>query len=209
MNDIIPETGKPQTPKARALWKIVALVAILSAGLLYGVFNLLPNPGGGGDIRKLKTGQMTPLQVLPNPPPQPIEAFEGPDGSQTTLGSFKGKVILVNLWATWCAPCVTEMPTLARLQNEFQGADFAVVAVSVDRAVDKAEAKSRLKELSRSVLPFYHDPRMAIVYPMQARGFPTSVLYDRQGREVARLAGEADWSSAEAQALIRFALSRN
>jgi thiol-disulfide isomerase/thioredoxin len=209
MNDIIPETGKPQKPKARALWKIVALVAILSAGFLYGVLNLLPNPLVGSDIRTLKTGQMTPLQILPNAPAQPIEAFEGPDGSQITLSSFKGKVILVNLWATWCAPCVTEMPTLARLQNEFKGADFKVVAVSVDRADEKAEAKSRLQELSKGTLPFYHDPRMAIVYPMQARGFPTSVLYDRQGREVARLAGEADWGSAEAQALIKFALSRN
>lgn len=209
MNDIIPETGNPQTPKTRALWKIATLTVILGAGLLYGVFNLLPNIVGGGDIRKLKTGQMTPLQVLPNPPAQPVEPFEGPAGNQITLASFKGKVVLVNLWATWCAPCVTEMPTLARLQNEFKGADFAVVAVSVDRADDKAEAKSRLEELSKGVLPFYHDPRMAIVYPMQARGFPTSVLYDRQGREVARLAGEADWASAEAQALIRFALARN
>jgi hypothetical protein len=81
-----------------------------------------------------------------------------------------------------------------------------VVAVSVDRESDKAEAKQKLEGLTKGVLRFYHDPRMAIVYPMQARGFPTSVLYDRQGKEVARLAGEADWHSPEAHAVIEAAL---
>lgn len=168
----------------------------------------MPNASRGGDINALKVGRMASLEVLADPPPQPIAIFHSPDGADTTLGAFKGKVVLVNLWATWCAPCVTEMPTLANLQSAFKNKDFLVVAVSVDRESEKVEAKDQLEALSKGVLPFFHDPKMAIVYPMRARGFPTSVLYDRHGKEIARLAGEADWNSPDAQALINAALSQ-
>jgi thiol-disulfide isomerase/thioredoxin len=208
MNDILPETHKTQTPKARSVWVIGAIGGVILCGLLYGVFKAMPNLVGGGDMSRFKVGQMEKLDVLKDPPVQPIESFLGPDGAPTTLSAFKGKVVLVNLWATWCAPCITEMPTLADLQLDFADQDFMVVAVSVDRETDANEAKTKLADLSKGSLTFFHDPRMAIVYPMRARGFPTSVLYDREGKEVARLAGEADWHSPEAHALIEAALAR-
>jgi thiol-disulfide isomerase/thioredoxin len=208
MNDILPETPKFETPKAGNLWKLGAVGAVLIAGLLYGVFSALPNAVGGTDLSKFKVGALASLEIQPTPPPQPQNAFAGPDAKPVSLADFKGKVVLVNLWATWCAPCVTEMPMLADLQADFKDRDFRVVAVSVDRADASVEAKARLNELSKGILPFFHDPKMSIVYPMKARGFPTSVLYDRQGNEIARLAGEADWNSPEAHALIEAALAQ-
>jgi thiol-disulfide isomerase/thioredoxin len=208
MNDILPETRTSQTPKRANKWVMGALGAVILCALLYGVFAAMPNLVGGHDMARFKVGKMAALEVLADPPPQPAQSFKGPDGDDMTLGAFKGKVVLVNLWATWCAPCVTEMPLLATLQNDFAGQDFVVVAVSVDREGDKDQAKVRLGELSKGKLAFYHDPRMSIVYPMKARGFPTSVLYDKEGQELARLAGEAQWDSNEAKALIQAALAR-
>jgi thiol-disulfide isomerase/thioredoxin len=168
----------------------------------------MPNLDGGKDLSRFKTGEMAALEFLADPPPQPDATFQGPSGNDLTLSAFNGKVVLVNLWATWCAPCVTEMPMLAALQKDFASQAFVVVAVSVDRQTDKEQAKTRLAELSKNGLSFYHDSRMSIVYPMKARGFPTSVLYDRQGKEIARLAGEADWHSIHARDLIEAALSQ-
>jgi thiol-disulfide isomerase/thioredoxin len=208
MNDILPETHTTQTPKARSVWMIGAIGAVILCGLLYGVFKAMPNLVGGEDMSRFKVGKMEKLDVRKDPPIQPIESFQGPDGTPTTLAAFKGKVVLVNLWATWCAPCIMEMPTLAKLQSKFGGEDFMVIAVSVDKDDTKEAAKVQLAELSKGALSFFHDPKMAIVYPMQARGFPTSVLYDRDGKEIARLAGEADWNSPEAHSLIQAALSQ-
>jgi thiol-disulfide isomerase/thioredoxin len=208
MNDILPDTHKPETPKRQNLWMFGAIGAVLILGLLYGVFKAMPNQDGGADLSRSKFASIAGLEFLPQPPIQPTAPIFTASGSPTTLADFKGKVVLVNLWATWCAPCVTEMPMLANLQKSFAGRDFLVVAVSVDRESDKAEAVARLAELSRGALPFFHDPRMAIVYPMKARGFPTSVLYNREGEEIARLAGEADWDSPEAKVMIEAALSQ-
>jgi thiol-disulfide isomerase/thioredoxin len=206
MNDILPEENKPKTLGSRRVWMIGAIGAILGCGLLYGVFQALPNLNSGTDLSSLKVGTMAALEFRADPPPQPVASFNDAQGQPITLAAFRGKVTLVNLWATWCAPCVVEMPTLAKLQTQVANDDFVVVAVSVDRDDTKAEAQTRLAELSDGKLAFFHDSKMAIVFPMKARGFPTTVLYDRNGKELARLAGEADWSSPQAQALIEAAL---
>lgn len=208
MNDILPETHKSETPKRSNLWVIGAVGTVILIGLLYGIFKAMPNLDGGKDLSRFKVGDMAALEFLPDPPPQPDATFQGAEGENVTLSAFRGKVVLVNLWATWCAPCVTEMPMLAALQKDFANQEFVVVAVSVDRDAEKQQAKSRLAQLSKNGLAFYHDPRMSIVYPMKARGFPTSVLYDRTGTEIARLAGEADWSRTQAHNLIEAALSQ-
>ena len=208
MNDILPETHKPEPRKRQNLWITGAVGAVIFCGLLYGVFKALPNLDGGEDFSRFATGKMAALEVLKDAPPQPDAQFQNPSGAPTSLAAFKGKVVLVNLWATWCAPCVTEMPTLANLQKNFPNKDFVILAVSVDRDSDRDAAKAQLAKLSGGALPFFQDPKMAIVYPMKARGFPTSVLYDRQGQELARLAGEADWNAPEAHALIEAALAQ-
>ncbi len=209
MNDILPESQKSETPRASNLWMMGALCALLVLGLLYAVFQALPNLSGAGDFSRFKIGTLASLEISKDPPVQPQNSFNGPLDAPTKLSDFKGKIILVNLWATWCAPCVTEMPMLADMQGDFNDKEFAVIAISVDRADAASEAKARLSELSKGQLKFYHDPKMGIVFPLKARGFPTSILYDRNGVEIARLAGEADWAKPEAHALIEAAISVN
>jgi thiol-disulfide isomerase/thioredoxin len=195
-------TGKPK----RAQWALLG--ALLIGIILYGVYRAVPISQGGKDLASFAAGPLKGLEIAKDPVPQPPNSFAGPDGAPTQLGAFHGKVVLVNLWATWCAPCVTEMPTLAALQQGMDEKDFKVVAISVDKANEAEAAKKELAELSKGSLAFYHDPKMAIVYPLKARGFPTSILYDRQGKELARLAGEADWNSPEARALIQAAMAQ-
>ena len=128
--------------------------------------------------------------------------FIAPDGSVTSMPALRGKALLVNLWATWCGPCEREMPTLAALQTARGGEAFNVIAISVDAEEDRDHARSELARWSGGVLELYHAPDFKITYDMGARGFPTSVLYNAKGEEIARYAGELDWSSFEAVALI-------
>jgi thiol-disulfide isomerase/thioredoxin len=207
MSDILPEPQKSDTPKVPNLWKLGLLGAVIALGLLFVAFKAIPNLVGGADFSRFKVGTLSSLEVLKDPPTQPQNPFIGPLERPTKLADFEGKVVLVNLWATWCAPCVTEMPMLAQLQNQFDKSEFEVVAVSVDRSEAAPEAKARLSELSNGQLAFYHDPKMSIVFPLKARGFPTSILYNRDGVEIARLAGEADWAKPEAHALIEAAIA--
>jgi thiol-disulfide isomerase/thioredoxin len=209
MNEQQPDRDEPKKPtKPKHAW--VAVLAILVVGIfLYGVYKLVPISGSGRDFARFKAGPLTGLEIADQAPAQPTETFTGADGKPVQLAAFKGKVVLINLWATWCAPCVTEMPTLAALQEGLGGKDFEVVAISVDKENAATEAKDELAKLSKGALTFYHDPKMAIVYPLKARGFPTSILYDRQGKEIARLAGEADWNSPEARALIKAAMDQS
>jgi thiol-disulfide isomerase/thioredoxin len=204
-------TQTQEAPKAPARFPlgkaILATLVVGVVGALYVVFSAASNDHATMSLDRFASGALEKLEVIPEPPEQPSEAFLGPDGAQTTLAAYRGEVVLVNLWATWCPPCVKEMPTLAALQRDFAGQKFRVVAISVDRAAEGLQAKAELDKLTGGALAFYHDPNYAVVYPMKARGFPTSVLYDASGREVARLAGDADWSSPEAKALISAVLT--
>lgn len=132
----------------------------------------------------------------------PGTVFTGPDGSEKTLTDFKGRLVLVNLWATWCAPCVTEMPSLDRLQAKLGGTDFTVLALSEDRAGWEKIAPFREKHgLDR--LPLYHDVGSAMMFATKSASLPTTILYGRDGKEIGRLGLPAEWDSSEAVALIR------
>ena len=123
------------------------------------------------------------------------------DGKPMSLADFRGRVVLVNFWATWCGPCVAEMPALDRLQAELGGQDFTVITLSEDRnpaLIAPFYATHGLEHLKR-----YHDPSGALSRAFGIRGLPTSVVIDRQGREVGRLEGPAEWDSPQAKALIR------
>jgi len=140
------------------------------------------------------------LVVLPSPPVQPDLEFTGPDGAFVRLADFKGQTILLNVWATWCAPCIKEMPTLDALQKQRGGETFQVVAVSLDRTQEEAQLwfeKNGIKNLTA-----YYDGSFALSANLEARGLPISVLYNTYGAEIARVAGDADWASPEAMALI-------
>lgn len=188
-------------PGAFARGPAIALAALAVGGaLVYGLLALAPNRAAF-DAADHATGGLAKLEAMRDAPPRPDAALKAALGPRAPAGGLEGRVVVLNLWATWCAPCVTEMPTLAALQRA-RPQGLVVVPVSVDRAADAAKAGARLAELSGGILPFAHDPTMAATFAVRARGFPTTIVYDRNGRERARLAGEADWSSPEALALI-------
>ena len=142
--------------------------------------------------------------------PEPISAFTFEDsaGATKTLSDWKGKVVLLNVWATWCAPCRREMPALDHLQRELGGKDFEVVALSVDRQ-GLAASKKFLDETKVTNLNLYVESTSKSIGLLHASGLPTSILIDRNGLEVGRLAGPAEWDSEDAKALIRSVLNKS
>ncbi|MEK9971626.1 MAG: TlpA disulfide reductase family protein [Ferrovibrio sp.] len=127
--------------------------------------------------------------------------FLDPKDQTVTLEAFRGKVVLVNLWATWCAPCREEMPALDRLQGMRGGKDFAVLAIAQDRA-GRAKVEKFLADIRATRLAPYLDTSMKSGRAWGVFGLPTSILIDRQGREVGRFVGGAEWDQADALKLI-------
>jgi len=130
----------------------------------------------------------------------PKVGFRDADGGDVDLASFRGKPLLVNLWASWCAPCVRELPTLDRLAAARDG-DLSVVAVSQDMA-PHSSVKAFLEEHGIANLGAFHDPEMGLTSALDVRIMPTTVLYDSAGKEVWRFIGDLDWASAEATKLL-------
>ncbi|MFJ5369908.1 TlpA family protein disulfide reductase [Bosea sp. CER48] len=162
-------------------------------------------------MKPLVKGEVAAVEIRPRPQPAPELAFNGPDGQPTTLASLKGKTLLVNLWATWCAPCLKEMPSLDALQKEMGGPDFAVVAINIDtRNLDKP--KTWLAENKVTALPFHGDPQAATFQALRkaykVEGMPVSLIIDREGCELGIIQGPADWASADAKALMRAAIGK-
>lgn len=162
-------------------------------------------------MKPLITGEVAAVELRTNPQPAPALAFTGPDGQPTTLAALKGKALLVNLWATWCAPCLKEMPSLDMLQKEMGGPDFAVVAINIDtRNLDKP--KTWLADNRITALPFYGDPQAATFQALRAahkvEGMPVSLIVDKAGCELGIIQGPADWASTDAKALMKAAIGR-
>lgn len=222
MTDQFPD----QTLRSRRPLVIgVTLIAVLVLALGAGLALRQAMPVVGADVRDcraakataerigpLARGEVAALGVLSEPKPAPALAFSGPDGGTTTLDALKGKMLLVNLWATWCVPCREEMPALDKLQKALGGQDFEVVAINVDtRNLDRP--KSWLKEAGINHLAFHADPSGKVMQILQRSGelvgLPTTLLVDAQGCEVAVMKGPADWGGEDAQALVRAALGRS
>ena len=134
--------------------------------------------------------------------PAPEIRFTDMAEKPLTLADFKGKVLLLNYWATWCAPCVEEMPSLERLQTRLGGAEFMVLAVSVDRQ-GLSIVEPFLQRIGLKQLPIYLDRSGASMRAFGVRGLPTTMIIDRDGNEAGRLEGMAHWDSPEAEALMR------
>lgn len=132
--------------------------------------------------------------------PAPDIAFLDPDGEQVSLASFAGKPLLLNLWATWCAPCVAEMPTLDALAARED--DLQVLAVSQDFPEVETEVTVFFAERGLGHLEPYRDPELGMMTGLAASTLPTTILYDAGGREVWRMVGAFDWDGAEAAKLI-------
>lgn len=184
---------------------------------LYGSALLPGNTSGAGApcagstamlarLDKAARGQVAGLQALPAARPAPEIRFKGPDGADTTLADLKGRLLLVNLWATWCAPCKAEMPALDRLQAALGGPEFSVVAINVDtRNLDKPAAW--LEQAGIRDLAFYADPGGRVLPAIQrdtgSAGLPTTMLIDASGCTVGVMKGPAEWSGPDGLALIR------
>ena len=179
------------------------------------ILTLLLVTGGAVATALADKGDAPPLDgamhefILQTPPaPAPDVAFS--DGADATLGfkDFKGKVTLVNLWATWCAPCVKEMPSLEALKKAHASKDFDVVTISEDRGARKV-VDPFFEKNGLSALPRYTDADSAVGRALHVRGLPTTLLLDRDGNEIGRFEGGADWSGANALALIDWAIKHD
>jgi len=190
-------------PKAIPLkWALRGAAVLGVAGIVYIIAQASINPQRETNLKSLATGEMAKFATPVEAAPAPVTSFQNATGAQTRIADFKGKVTVVNLWATWCGPCVIEMPTLAKLSADYQGKPVEVVAISVDRPDDADKARAFIAK--HAPLAFYHDPKMALPFAFKptASGMPTTIIYGADGVERGRLAGGADWGGKDAKALI-------
>ncbi len=167
---------------------VVGAVAMAAGiGLFLALPQQAPSPGGR-------------LGVTPKP--LPGLQFQDSSGRTHSLADFRGKVVLLNLWATWCAPCREEMPALDRLQAKLGGPDFEVVALSIDQQGVQVVRKF-FDEVGVKALGLYIDPSAQAGFKLGTVGLPTTVIVDRKGREVARRVGPAEWDAPEMASELR------
>jgi thiol-disulfide isomerase/thioredoxin len=192
--------------KPWALWAALTLVAAGAIAVLYVLFAAASKPETDAGLRRFAHGDMARLYVMEAPPPLPSRTLRDAAGAETTLAAYTGDVLVVNLWATWCAPCMEEMPSLAQLQRNFEGR-LRVVPVSVDSEGDREKAIAELARLSGGTLPFLQDMSRGVLFDAQAAGMPVTIIYNRNGEELARLAGGANWASDDASRLMEAVLA--
>jgi thiol-disulfide isomerase/thioredoxin len=214
-------TETPRPAKRRYSLILVGGIAGLAVGLaaVYGIATLTGNAGGDTACRPavelakklapLAHGEVAAVKVAKSPLKLPELAFEDSAGKPLSLAHWRGRTVLLNLWATWCVPCRKEMPALDSLQTKLGGADFEVVAVNIDTR-DPEKPKNFLKDANLTRLSYHSDPKAKVFQDLKeigrALGMPTSVLVDSQGCEIATIAGPAEWDSDDAIKLITAAM---
>jgi thiol-disulfide isomerase/thioredoxin len=160
-------------------------------------------------LAPLAHGEVAALTMATTPLRLPDLAFEDADGKPKRLSDWRGKTVLVNLWATWCVPCRKEMPALAALQAKLGGKDFEVVAINIDTR-DPEKPRNFLKDANLTRLGYFFDQKAKVFQELKnigrALGMPTSVLVDAKGCEIATIAGPAEWASDDAIRLITSAV---
>jgi thiol-disulfide isomerase/thioredoxin len=164
------------------------------------------NGAGASPLLGLNTGAMSAFLVRKGPLDLPDFTFMGPDGTEKTQADLKGRVVLLNIWATWCVPCREEMPQLNALQGELGGPDFEVAAINIDKGGPEKALKF-LEETKATNLAPYTDPSGKLFSELKAVGMPTTLLLNPEGKEIGRLVGPADWASPEAKRLIEAAIA--
>lgn len=164
-----------------------------------------PAVKAAGLLAPLARGEVAAFQVATQAVALGDLTFQKRDGQKASLADFAGRTVLLNLWATWCAPCRKEMPALDRLAAAEAGSDFDVVAVSIDTQ-DPQKPQNFLNEIGVKALPFYADPSTQIFKDLKSNamavGLPTTVLIDRKGCALGVMSGPAEWDSPDARALI-------
>ncbi len=202
-------SGAKSNPAARLC--ILALAGLIGFGAVYVMRGAPDNAAVGTSSAPkapeaaAKTGQMAAYVKKSAPEALPEITFNDASGKTLSLADFKGKTILLNLWATWCAPCREEMGSLNRLQQALGSDKFEVVALSLDRKGAEASQKF-LDETKATSLKLYIDASAKQGTVLKIVGMPTTILIDTEGRELGRLAGPAEWDSEDAKKLIKAAL---
>jgi thiol-disulfide isomerase/thioredoxin len=206
MSDIHEEQGQAgQKAKRRGpgpwIFVILGLAVIGAAAALYVTHTPVTKSASGSDLKSLAHGDLANLTTVSAGAAEPDTVFIDGADHPMHLSDFKGHVLVVNLWATWCGPCVKEMPALAKLQSDYPG-KILVLPISMDKVDDREKARAFIAQ--NAPLPFYQDEKTAMAFALTppAQGFPTTVIYDAAGHEKARMADGADWTGADAHALI-------
>jgi thiol-disulfide isomerase/thioredoxin len=222
MTDKTPETEAPRPTATRRVPMVLGTIgigALIGFAGVYGIGGLLRN--GTGDpacrpavdlsqkIAPLAHGDVAALTMATTPLKIPDLTFEDGAGQPKRLSDWRGKTLLVNLWATWCVPCRKEMPALDALQAKLGGPNFEVVAINIDTR-DPEKPKNWLKDAGLSRLNYFSDQKAKVFQDLKsvgrALGMPTSVLIDGAGCEIATIAGPAEWASNDALKLLQAAL---
>ena len=197
----------------------VLIGTVIGFAGVYGIGGLKRNASGDPACRPavglaqklapLAHGEVAGLTMATAPLRLPDLAFEDADGKPRKLSDWRGRIVLVNLWATWCVPCRKEMPALEGLQAKLGGPNFEVVAVNIDTR-DPEKPKNFLRDANLTRLGYFSDQKAKVFQDLKAigraLGMPTSVLVDGQGCEIATIAGPAEWDSDDAIKLITTAV---
>lgn len=185
--------------------RMAAPTAVEKAEAPKAVSSELPERKG---LAALSKGHMTAFVVKPEPEALPEFSFEDVAAGKTlSLKDYSGRVVLLNLWATWCAPCLREMPALDRLKADLAGKDFEVVALNIDKGGPDKPRKF-MAEAGIKSLALLHDKEGKAFAGLKIVGMPTTLLIGRDGREIGRLVGPAEWDSEDAKALVRTAIQQ-
>jgi thiol-disulfide isomerase/thioredoxin len=191
-------------------WALWGAAAIGVAGVVYIIAQSASKPPTRTEVATsapVATAPMThdvarKLEHAADGVAPPAYVFFDGKGRKVTAAAFKGKIVVLNIWATWCAPCKLEMPTLAKLAQAYAGKPVAVVAVSIDKADALDQAKAFIA--GNAPLSFYNDPEAKLPWALKpaANGMPTTIILGKDGLERGRISGEADWAGPGATAVI-------
>jgi thiol-disulfide isomerase/thioredoxin len=217
-------TGSSATPSDKARRRLPVYGALTLGAMLtvlagiYGIGRLRSNPADAACQEAVKTatqiaplahGEVAALALAQTPFRVPDLAFKDGEGRSHSLAEWRGRTVLLNLWATWCVPCRREMPALDALQGDLGGPKFEVVAVDIDTR-DPAKPLGFLKEIGVRHLAYYSDDSAKVFQDLKvagkAFGMPTTVIVDPAGCEIGNMAGPAEWASADGLALLRAAI---
>jgi thiol-disulfide isomerase/thioredoxin len=156
-------------------------------------------------VKDMAKGEVAAMNISKKPEKLPDLAFNDPDGKPVSLAAFKGKTLLLNVWATWCVPCRAEMPELDKLQGELGSDKFQVVAVNIDTSRPE-RPKKFFEDAGVKALTLYADPKANIFYELKqagkALGLPVTMLIDPEGCQLGLMNGPAAWRSADGKALV-------
>jgi len=187
--------------------KLISLSSLIRLMLVIGLLAIMfvlvqACQGPKQPLDRFAKGPLKRLTVTDSPPQQPTLEFSGPNEETLRLSDLKGDIVLLNVWATWCAPCLKEMPLLDTLAAQTEGDDFHVITVSIDRT--DFEPIKFFKENNIVNLVPWHDDTYSLSAKVVAPGLPVTIFYNRQGHEVGRVFGDVDWTSPEVDNFISY-----